>query len=397
MFRFLVFLLTILAIAPWRTFAALNPSEFPPAGAIPPTDSPQVKQWLAELDLSGVPEIPLNSGDPPECPSTDDPEVCYWTCDECAADDIVECPNQSDWGLTFDDGPTTATPSLLDFLKEHNIQATFFLVGSNVVKHPDMVMREVKDGHHLASHTWSHQALTTLSNEQIVAELRWTEKAIYDATGLRVKYMRPPYGDVDNRVRHVLRKMGYIVVDWTGDTYDSNDWKIPSISAKSVAQKFGSALKSYSSLSTTTSGKKGIISLEHDLTAETVSVAKQVIPIGLAAGLNIKTVAGCLGDVNGYAMGNTTANATSTETHPATARPTGNDSSKVYPASSASSLYNRRHSSVSALALSISASRFQTQQNIHHTTPFISLALTVEKLLWSGLVFGAFALGLSIL
>ena len=58
-----------------------------------------------------------------------------------------------------------------------------------------------------------------------MAEMRWTEKAIFDVTGLRVKYMRPPYGDIDNRVRYVLRRMGYIVVDWTGDTFDSNDWK----------------------------------------------------------------------------------------------------------------------------------------------------------------------------
>lgn len=73
--------------------------------------------------------------------------------------------------------------------------------------------------------SWSHHALTTLSNEQIVAEMKWTEKAIEDATGYRVRYMRPPYGDVDNRVRFVLKKLGYTVVDWTGDTFDSNDWK----------------------------------------------------------------------------------------------------------------------------------------------------------------------------
>lgn len=75
------------------------------------------------------------------------------------------------------------------------------------------------------SRRWSHHALTTLTNEQIVAEIKWTEKAILDATGLRVRYMRPPYGDVDNRVRFVLKKLGYTVVDWGGDTFDSNDWK----------------------------------------------------------------------------------------------------------------------------------------------------------------------------
>lgn len=77
----------------------------------------------------------------------------------------------------------------------------------------------------MTSCSWSHHALTTLTNEEIVAEIKWTEKAILDATGLRVRYMRPPYGDVDNRVRFVLKKLGYTVVDWGGDTFDSNDWK----------------------------------------------------------------------------------------------------------------------------------------------------------------------------
>lgn len=64
-----------------------------------------------------------------------------------------------------------------------------------------------------------------MTNEQIVAEMKWTEKAIADVTGYRVKYMRPPYGDIDDRVRFVLKKMGYVVVDWGGDTFDVQDWK----------------------------------------------------------------------------------------------------------------------------------------------------------------------------
>ncbi|KAG0268503.1 chitin deacetylase [Actinomortierella ambigua] len=389
MLQNLVLSLGILAVAPMISFAALNASEFPVAGAIPPVTSPQVKQWLAELDLTGAPTIQRNSGDPPECPSTNDPKVCYWTCDDCAADDVLDCPNKNDWGLTFDDGPTVATPGLLDFLTQHSVKATFFLIGSNVVKYPEMVVREVTDGHHLASHTWSHHALTTLTNEQIVAELRWTEKAIFDATGLRVKYMRPPYGDVDNRVRFVLRKMGYIVVDWTGDTFDSNDWKIPAMSPSSIAQKFESAITGYSSLSA--NNTRGFISLEHDLNDETVSVAKLVIPKGLEAKLNIKTVASCLGDANGYAGGNTTANATSTTTAP-NGRPTGSTDGPVHPASSAS-----RNNVVSTLTWSLFASTRETQQSIHHMSRLLSLTLVTDKLVWSGLISGAFALGLAIL
>jgi peptidoglycan/xylan/chitin deacetylase (PgdA/CDA1 family) len=111
-------------------------------------------------------------------------------------------------------GPTTFTPQLLDTLKANNVKATFFVMGSNVVLNPAFLKREQDEGHHIASHTWSHHPLTTLTNEQIVAELKWTEKAVMDVTGLQMKYVRPPYGDIDNRVRAVVKKLGYIIVDW---------------------------------------------------------------------------------------------------------------------------------------------------------------------------------------
>ncbi|KAK3823532.1 MAG: family 4 carbohydrate esterase, partial [Benniella sp.] len=271
-------------------------ASYPRAGAVPPVDSPQVQAWLKEIDLSGAPDISLNHGEPPSCPSKIDPNVCYWTCQNCAADDVVSCPDTNVWGLAFDDGPTEVTPSLLEFLLEQNVKATFFLIGGNVVQHPDIVRTEITHGHHLASHTWSHHALTTLSNEQIVAEIKWTEKAIEDATGYRVKYMRPPYGDIDNRVRFVLKKLGYIVVDWTGDTFDTNDWKIPQkqATASAVVTHFKTSISNYNDK--TSADKKGFISLEHDLSVDTVAVAKSLIPYGVDHGLIIQSVATCLRD-----------------------------------------------------------------------------------------------------
>ncbi|KAF9905077.1 chitin deacetylase [Linnemannia zychae] len=280
--------------------AALNKAEFPPSSAVPPTDHPQVQQWLAEIDLSGAPEIALNTGEPPDCPAKVAPGVCYWTCEDCANDDVVECPDKNVWGLTFDDGPTPATPELLNFLDEQQVKATFFLIGANVVQHPEMVVREATAGHHLASHTWSHHALTTLTNEQIVAEIKWTEKAILDATGLRVRYMRPPYGDVDNRVRYVLKKLGYAVVDWGGDTFDSNDWKIPSMSSSAVVSHLEKSIGSY--VSNAANNTKGFITLEHDLTQETISVAKSLIPFGKRQNLQIMSVADCLHDSSPYGV-----------------------------------------------------------------------------------------------
>ena len=52
-------------------------------------------------------------------------------------------------------------------------------------------------GHQVAVHTWSHPSLTTLTNEQIIAELGWTKKVIKDLLGVTPLYMRPPYGDIE--------------------------------------------------------------------------------------------------------------------------------------------------------------------------------------------------------
>jgi peptidoglycan/xylan/chitin deacetylase (PgdA/CDA1 family) len=203
--------------------------------------------------------------------------------------------------LTFDDGPSTATPTLLNYLKTNKHSATFFLIGSNVIQYPDTVKREVAEGHHLASHTWSHHALTTLSNEQIVAEMKWTEKAVMEATGLRLKYMRPPYGDINNRVRYVLKKLGYIPVDWTGDAFDTNDWQMPTMAESKVIATFTKSLDAYVASNKT----KGFYCLEHDLNDLTVGAAQKLIPLGTARNINIASVAQCEGDSQPYQLGGT--------------------------------------------------------------------------------------------
>ena len=61
--------------------------------------------------------------------------------------------------------------------------------------------------------------MTTLTNAEIVVEVQWTERAIEEVTGQKVRYFRPPNGDVDNRVRFVLKKLGYIIVKWYGKDF----------------------------------------------------------------------------------------------------------------------------------------------------------------------------------
>ncbi|KAG0381188.1 chitin deacetylase [Mortierella sp. AD032] len=279
--------------------AQFNAALFPPGNAVPPVDSPQVVEWLKEIDLKDVPVFNVNKGAPPQCPTTPLPaDQCWRTCQQCHNDDVLVCPTPGVWGLTFDDGPTQFTPTLLASLKTAGVKATFFVMGTNVVQNPEVLKQEVAEGHHLASHTWSHQALTTLTNQQIVAELKWTEKAVFDITGHKMKYIRPPYGDMDNRVRAICKKLGYIVVDWTSDVFDSKDFALNAAKPLGIDEpKLAAAVTTFSTSLTAygaNPGDKGIITLEHDLYPVTVEFAKRILPIATQSKLKIQTIAECM-------------------------------------------------------------------------------------------------------
>lgn len=195
-------------------------------------------------------------------------------------------------------GPTPNTVPLLATLKANNIKATFFVMGSNVVRNADILKQEYAEGHHIASHTWSHFPLTSLTNEQIVAEVKWTEKAVFDITGLRMKYIRPPYGDIDNRVRAVIAKLGYRVVDWTDDAADSKDFALNAGYTEASLNAGVNTMATHLTTWGANPANKGIITLEHDLYNVTVEFAKRLIAATKQAKLKPMTVAQCLGDAS---------------------------------------------------------------------------------------------------
>ncbi|KAF9385745.1 chitin deacetylase [Podila verticillata] len=328
--------LTVLVLSLAAVNAQTGPitaANYPPPNQVPDINSAQVQAWLKEIDLTGVPPTHLNVPDAPggaiDCAKITPQNDCYSVCDECKAnDDITTCGLPNSWGITFDDGPSAETPRLLDYLMTHNIKASFFVIGGMVVQYPDILRREVQEGHHLAGHTWSHYALTSLTNEQIVAEIKWTEKAVFDVTGLKLKYMRPPYGDINNRVRFILKKLGYIVVDWTGDPFDTNDWKFEGgVSAATLLAAFTKSLDTYVAGDKST----GFYCLEHDRSASTVNLAQQFIPLGTARNITFHNVPACQHDVSPYQSrsvpGNTTSTLLPTSTISGTSRPAGSATS----------------------------------------------------------------------
>ncbi len=131
--------------------------------------------------------------------------------------------------LTFDDGPNPAwTPRLLELLAEHDVRATFFLVGRFAEAEPELVRRIVAAGHLIGNHSWSHPNLALTAGRRVEEELRRTSAALEQIAGAPVKYFRPPYGA---RRPHVLRtamRLGMVPVTWNAMT---TDWKDPSADA----------------------------------------------------------------------------------------------------------------------------------------------------------------------
>jgi cellulose synthase/poly-beta-1,6-N-acetylglucosamine synthase-like glycosyltransferase/peptidoglycan/xylan/chitin deacetylase (PgdA/CDA1 family) len=96
--------------------------------------------------------------------------------------------------LTFDDGPDPVwTPQVLDVLARHQARATFFVVGSKVNEHPELVRRIVAEGHELGLHTFTHAELVTLPQWRRELELTLSQNALAGAAGVNTILLRPPY------------------------------------------------------------------------------------------------------------------------------------------------------------------------------------------------------------
>jgi peptidoglycan-N-acetylglucosamine deacetylase len=123
--------------------------------------------------------------------------------------------------LTFDDGPhPIATPLVLRELRAHNIQATFFLLGQNALKYPDLVQQIHADGHQIANHSFTHTNLVFKNKMLLQDEIQRTKETLEKSIGTHSSYFRPPYGYFDWQTLKVLREYGLICVLWDVDSKD---------------------------------------------------------------------------------------------------------------------------------------------------------------------------------
>lgn len=177
--------------------------------------------------------------------------------------------------MTFDDGPHPQnTPRLLDMLRKRNIKATFYVIGGNVDRYPQIVRRIVSEGHEIGNHTYTHRKLTSLGASEVSKEMRRTQDAIVRAAGVRPRTMRPPYGALRTDQRNaVFSQFGYPTIMWS---VDPQDWKRPGPSV--VTNRILKA------------ANNGAIILAHDLHAPTVTAMPGTFDGLLSRGFKFITV-----------------------------------------------------------------------------------------------------------
>jgi peptidoglycan/xylan/chitin deacetylase (PgdA/CDA1 family) len=119
--------------------------------------------------------------------------------------------------LTFDDGPIpVVTEWVLGELKKHNFKATFFSIGDNITKHPEIFKKLVSEGHSIGNHTFNHLNGWNTSTEDYIENVARCEEAISKNINqtLKSRLFRPPYGKIKTAQSKVIQKLGYKIIMW---------------------------------------------------------------------------------------------------------------------------------------------------------------------------------------
>ena len=174
--------------------------------------------------------------------------------------------------LTFDDGPSEEnTPRVLEVLRKRNIKATFFLVGENVERHPEIARKIAAEGHTIGIHCYSHSYSDLYeSAESYMEDFERARRAVYQATGVDARIFRFPGGSVNNYNQKVyteiiseMTKKGYTYYDWNASLED--------------AVKEPSPEKLLSNGVQTTLGRNKVILLAHDVVYDTGTILDELL------------------------------------------------------------------------------------------------------------------------
>ena len=182
--------------------------------------------------------------------------------------------------LTFDDGPAPNNdPEILRLLAQYGAVATFFVIGSKVGHHLDLLQQMVAAGCEIGNHTWRHPMMTSLGGDAQSEELRQTDDLLA-AAGIPVRWFRPPYGDYDTLTQTIAQTEALETILWS---VDSRDWKggAPEIIAQRVIDDIspGAVILMHSTKSNTVAALPKILEFAktHGYRFVTMSEWKQIM------------------------------------------------------------------------------------------------------------------------
>lgn len=148
--------------------------------------------------------------------------ICLFACQSQAAQNTVRTEGlKGTVVLTFDDGPHPIyTPQILAILKKYNVKATFFMVGMNAKKYPELVKQVLAEGHAVNSHSLTHPLLTRLNDTQLNREVETPQIIINNIIGKKPLCLRYPFGASNEHVRSVIRQHGITPVSMGFNSFD---------------------------------------------------------------------------------------------------------------------------------------------------------------------------------
>jgi peptidoglycan/xylan/chitin deacetylase (PgdA/CDA1 family) len=136
--------------------------------------------------------------------------------------------------ITFDDGPHSITPAVLDTLKKHSLRATFFLSGKNIPGREEIVKRISDEGHSIGIHAFNHSRMLALSKDQTQKEIQQTTQLLSALISQKIRLFRPPFGFFSWNTIAAAKEMGFFLIMWSCLTGDFYDWTTEKISENAL-------------------------------------------------------------------------------------------------------------------------------------------------------------------
>ncbi|MBQ2798300.1 MAG: polysaccharide deacetylase family protein [Ruminiclostridium sp.] len=243
--------------------------------SVPETDATTTSKEETSAPETDATNTSKEETSAPETTTTKEPETEATPAPETTTEAEKPAPAEAKYiALTFDDGPnTTTTNQILDILEEYKVKATFFLIGTNINDESAKSVKRAFDmGCEIGNHSKTHSYMDKMTEDEMKEEIQYVSDKIFEITGQREKYFRPPYIAVSDPM---FNNIDLTFINGTG----CNDWD-----AKVTAEKRFLVMKMRA--------KDGAIFLLHDAEGNdnTVEMLKSLIPYLLDEGYQLVTL-----------------------------------------------------------------------------------------------------------